>query len=134
LPCDQRWKNVVTPLLGATSVSWCYLNLIITNCIIAITSRGRTSDRFTFCTLKDRFKCNRLLVVSLYNLYINPSKTKRRLFSLNTEFVPRCKHFPSRLHTHTHRSGYVVWDKIRHLFWGKYKNINSVVECKILDC
>ena len=28
---------------------------------------------------------------------INPLKTKRRLLYLNTQFVPRCKHFSSRL-------------------------------------
>ena len=30
-------------------------------------------------------------------LYINPLSTKHRLFYLKTQFVPRCKHFSSRL-------------------------------------
>jgi hypothetical protein len=28
----------------------------------------------------------------------NPLKTKRKLFYLSTQFVPRSKHLPSRLH------------------------------------
>jgi hypothetical protein len=31
------------------------------------------------------------------NLYINPLKKKRRLLNLKTQFVPRSKHFSSRL-------------------------------------
>jgi len=33
-----------------------------------------------------------------YDLLFNPSKTKRRLLYLKTQFVPRCKHFSSRLY------------------------------------
>jgi len=30
-------------------------------------------------------------------VWINPLQTKHRLLYLKTQFVPRCKHFPSRL-------------------------------------
>jgi len=30
-------------------------------------------------------------------IFLNPLKTKRRLLYLKTQFVPRCKHFSSRL-------------------------------------
>ena len=33
--------------------------------------------------------------LSLY--FINLLKTKRRLLYLNTQFIPRCKHFPPQL-------------------------------------
>ena len=32
-----------------------------------------------------------------WKLNVNPLKTKRRLLYLNTQFVPRSKHFSSRL-------------------------------------
>jgi len=35
--------------------------------------------------------------VILFSAYINPLNTKRRLLYLKTQFVPRCKHFSSRL-------------------------------------
>ena len=45
--------------------------------------------------------CMKIIQVLLdsFNIspYINPLKTKRRLFYLKTQSVPRCKHFSSRL-------------------------------------
>ena len=35
--------------------------------------------------------------ITYVSLSINPLKTKRRLLYLNTQFVPRSKHFSSRL-------------------------------------
>jgi hypothetical protein len=37
-----------------------------------------------------------LITSSDINWSINPLQTKRRLFYLNTQFVPRCKHLSSR--------------------------------------
>jgi len=34
---------------------------------------------------------------SIFRKWFNPLKTKRRLLYLKTQFVPRCKHFSSRL-------------------------------------
>jgi hypothetical protein len=36
-------------------------------------------------------------VCILFEQYVNPLKMKRRLLYLKTQFVPRCKHFSSRL-------------------------------------
>ena len=40
---------------------------------------------------------NIITVVHKQCVYINPLKTKRRLLYLKTQFVPRSKHFSSRL-------------------------------------
>jgi len=37
------------------------------------------------------------ILESTITIVINPLKTKRRLLSLNTQYVPRSKHFSSRL-------------------------------------
>ena len=37
------------------------------------------------------------MVDDLHNFMINPLNTKRRLLYLKTQFVPRSKHFSSRL-------------------------------------
>jgi hypothetical protein len=57
-----------------------------------------------------------ILTVQAFNLelQINHLKTKRRLFYLKTQFVPRSKHFSFRLYKPI---SYVVWGKSRCLFW-----------------
>jgi hypothetical protein len=41
--------------------------------------------------------CQMALKFTAYQLHINPLKTKHRLLYLKTQFVPRSKHFSSRL-------------------------------------
>jgi hypothetical protein len=48
----------------------------------------------------------------------NPLKTKRRQLYLKTQFVPRGKHFYLGYKI---QSVYVIWGRIRCLFWDKYK-------------
>ena len=51
----------------------------------------------------------------------NPLKTKCRLLYLNTQFVPRSKHFSSRLYRPISLSVYAVSGTSRCLFSDKYK-------------
>ena len=52
-----------------------------------------------------------------FNLFVSHLKTMRRLY-LKTQFVPRSKHFSSRLWKPI---SYVVWGRSRYLFWDKFK-------------
>ena len=50
-----------------------------------------------FITISDHYPiCNRPQIVPIHS-QINPLNTKRRLLYLKTQFVPRSKHFSSRL-------------------------------------
>ena len=41
--------------------------------------------------------CNMENIQRSYHIVFNPLKTKRRPLYLKTQFLPRCKHFSSRL-------------------------------------
>jgi hypothetical protein len=62
-------------------------------------THGHSSFAYLYHTLKIyvciRTKCPPAYVCVLVNF--NPLKTKRRPLYLKTQFVPRCKHFSSRL-------------------------------------
>ena len=66
--------------------------------------------------------------------HINPLNTKRRLLYLKTQFVPRSKHFSSRLN----QSAYAVSGTSRCLFPDKYKihkySVGRAYSCWMLNC
>jgi len=53
--------------------------------------------RVETCSQSNNNLMNKLICVWRIISYLNPLKTKRRLFYLKTQFVPRCKHFSSQL-------------------------------------
>jgi hypothetical protein len=53
--------------------------------------RGRSAVKFQICVAAH--------FIRLFNAAVNPLKTKRKLFHLKTQFLPRSKYFLSRLKT-----------------------------------
>ena len=70
-------------------------NTIITNnMLLHVSTFKMSSSGSALCLAKITYKISGL---SIFFLYFNPLNTKRRLVYLNTQFVPRSKHFSSRL-------------------------------------